>query len=88
MEWMYSNGGTAETVPADPALTALADIDGDGDADLCAVIGNDVQCARSQGRGFGPLATMLTAPSAPVAVWVGGGEICADLGSAIACAIR
>ena len=92
--WMYANGGTAESVPGDPALTAVADIDGDGNADLCAVIGNDVQCARSQGRGFGPLATVMTAPSAPVAVWLGDldgdgrADTCVDLGSEIACAIR
>ncbi|HEX4456307.1 MAG TPA: FG-GAP-like repeat-containing protein [Kofleriaceae bacterium] len=92
--WMYSNGGTAESVPGDPALTAVADIDGDGNADLCAVIGNDVQCARSQGRGFGPLVTIMTAPSAPVAVWLGDldgdgrADTCVDLGDTIACEIR
>ncbi|HEY1549449.1 MAG TPA: FG-GAP-like repeat-containing protein, partial [Kofleriaceae bacterium] len=88
--WMYSNGGTPESVPADPALTAVADIDGDGNADLCAVIGNDVQCARSQGRGFGPLATIMTAPVAPAAVWLGDldgdgrADTCVDLGDQIA----
>lgn len=92
--WMYSNGGIAETVPADPALTAVADIDGDGLTDLCAVIGNDVQCARGQAHGFGPLATVLTAPVPPVALWLGDlngdgrADACVDLGDSIACEIH
>ena len=92
--WMYSNAGVVETIPADPALTAIADIDGDGEADLCGVIGNEVQCARSQARGFGPLVTYIAAPTAPVAVWLGDldgdgrADVCADLGDRIACALQ
>ncbi|MGE5182419.1 MAG: FG-GAP-like repeat-containing protein [Acidobacteriota bacterium] len=47
----------------DPAPTAdtggLADIDGDGRADLCDVDGDGVHCARNQGRGFGPRALVV-----------------------------
>jgi LmbE family N-acetylglucosaminyl deacetylase len=91
--WMYSNGGVADSVPDDPALTAIADIDGDGAADLCAIAGTSVMCARSQHRGFGPLATWLVAPSAPVALWLGDldgdgrADACVDLGDTIACAL-
>ncbi len=92
--WMYSNFGVVDAVPNDPALTAIADVDGDGNADLCGVNGNDVQCARSQARGFGPLETVLAAPSAPAAVWLGDldgdgrADVCVDLGDAIACALQ
>ena len=91
--WMYASGGIAETVPDDPALTAVADIDGDGDADLCAIDGSDVMCARSQRRAFGPLATLLEAPVAPTALWLGDldgdgrADACVDLGDTIACAL-
>jgi len=91
--WMYSNGGVPETVPSDPALTAVADIDGDGNADLCAVIDSGVQCARGQAHGFGPLASVFEAPAPPVALWLGDvngdgrADACVDLGSSIACAV-
>ena len=91
--WMYSLNGAVETVPGDPALTAIADIDGDGAADLCAIVGTDVACARSQGRAFGPLATQLEAPTAPIALWLGDldgdgrADTCVDLGATIACAV-
>ena len=92
--WMYSNGGTPETVPSDPALTAIADIDGDGNADLCAVVGTGVQCARGQAHGFGPLAAVLATAAPPVALWLGDvngdgdADECVDLGDSIACAVH
>lgn len=71
--WTFSQYGVAEAAPAGTAVGALADIDGDGRADLCTVRGRAIVCARSQGHGFGPAATFATLPSggALTALWLG-----------------
>ncbi|HEY1816650.1 MAG TPA: FG-GAP-like repeat-containing protein [Kofleriaceae bacterium] len=93
--WLFSfvRGGVVDATADDPALTALGDIDGDGKSDVCTVVGRSIECARSQGRGFGPLVPMLTVTTFPRAVWLGDldgdgrDDICADLDDAIACAL-
>jgi LmbE family N-acetylglucosaminyl deacetylase len=94
--WLYSfvKGGVVDATADDPALTALGDIDGDGRNDVCTVLGRTIECARSQGRGFGPLAPMLTVTTFPRAVWLGDldgdgkADVCADLDDAVACALQ
>ncbi|MCW5806714.1 MAG: VCBS repeat-containing protein, partial [Deltaproteobacteria bacterium] len=71
--WSYSFAGVVEPAPADTNLGALADVDGDGRADLCTVRDRRILCARSQLFGFGPsvpLAALPAGPS-PVALWLG-----------------
>jgi hypothetical protein len=41
------------------ASIRLADIDGDGRADVCGRHGTGIECALSSGRGFGPLRPMM-----------------------------
>ena len=92
--WGFAQGTTIETVPEDPALVDIADIDGDGDGDLCTPIANTITCARSQGHGFGPRATVAVLPdgATPTALWLGDldgdghADACVDLGDQIACA--
>ncbi len=86
--WLYST----ETVP-DGTLAQLADVDGDGLADLCNIAGFDVTCAHSQGRAFGPQATLLEAPVAPTAVWLGDldgdgiADACVAVNGTLACTV-
>ncbi|MEO6773045.1 MAG: FG-GAP-like repeat-containing protein [Kofleriaceae bacterium] len=93
--WGFSLGGVVETAPHDPALADIADIDGDGDGDLCAPVGDGtIACARSTGHGFGPRTVVAVLPDGAQAsaLWLGDldgdgrADVCADLGATIACA--
>lgn len=93
--WGFANGGVVETVPPDVALTDIADIDGDGDGDLCAPVGDGtIACARSTGHGFGPRTVVAVLPDGAQAsaLWLGDldgdgrADVCVDLGDSIACA--
>jgi LmbE family N-acetylglucosaminyl deacetylase len=95
--WAYSLGGVVDVTPATTATVALADIDGDGRADLCSPREDRIVCARSQGRAFGPRAmTLAILPNQSVAsaVWVGDldgdqrNDVCVDTGTAITCAVQ
>jgi LmbE family N-acetylglucosaminyl deacetylase len=92
--WGFAFGGVVETPPHDAALTDIADIDGDGDGDLCAPVGDGtIACARSNGHGFGPRTVVAVLPNGAqaVAMWLGDldgdgrADVCADLGDSIAC---
>jgi LmbE family N-acetylglucosaminyl deacetylase len=80
---------------ADTARGALADVSGDRRADLCVIVNHTVQCALSQGRGFGPRRTAMTLPAGttPTALWLGDldadgkADPCVDDGTSITCAI-
>jgi LmbE family N-acetylglucosaminyl deacetylase len=95
--WGFSLGGIADPSPQDADTGALADVDGDGRADLCGLdlTNARVACARSQGRGFGPRTTLFAWPAgiAPTALWLGDldgdgkADACVDAGATIACAI-
>jgi LmbE family N-acetylglucosaminyl deacetylase len=95
--WAYSQGGVVDVAPATTATVALADIDGDGRADLCSPREDRIVCARSQGRAFSPRATTLAIlpnQSVASAVWLGDldgdgrADVCVDTGSAITCAVQ
>jgi LmbE family N-acetylglucosaminyl deacetylase len=97
MPWGYSFGGVVDGA-APPLLdanaTALVDIDRDGRADLCSIVGRRIACARSSRRGFGPRATLAIVPPGVTAsaLWIGdvrgdaGSVACIDGGDAIYCA--
>ena len=93
--WGFAMSSIIETVSDDPAITDLADIDGDGEGDLCSLPGDGtVACTRSNGRGFGPRTTVAVLPEGaqPTAMWLGDldgdgdADVCVDLGDTIACA--
>ena len=95
--WGYSQGGIVDVAPATTATVALADIDGDGRADLCSPREDRIVCARSQGRAFGPRTTTLAIlpnQSVASAVWLGDldgdgrADVCVDTGAAITCAVQ
>ena len=91
--WTFSQYGVAEAAPTGTAVGALADIDGDGRADLCTVRGRAIVCARSQGHGFGPAATFATLPAggALTALWLGDVDgdgaldACVEDGASVTC---
>ena len=91
--WGFAFQGAVEDVPADPAITGTADIDGDGDSDLCMIDNDRIACARSQGRGFGPRTTFAVIPPGATALWLGDldgdgrADACVDLGATISCAL-
>ncbi|HEY1553394.1 MAG TPA: VCBS repeat-containing protein [Kofleriaceae bacterium] len=92
--WSWSLAGAVDPAPASADTSALVDIDDDGRADLCALDGARVACARSQGRGFGPRTTLATFPgTTPTALVLGDldgdgfADACVDTGTAIACAL-
>lgn len=93
VSWAFSLGGAVVPGPVDAATAGLADIDGDGRADLCSARGDRIECVRSQGRGFGPRTTLAVLPAEPVALWLGDldsdgdADACADMGSEIVCAV-
>lgn len=78
----------------DSAHAALADISGDGRADLCVLVSGNVECAISQGSSFGPRAVVLQLPdgATPDALWLGDidgdgkADPCVDDGASITCA--
>jgi LmbE family N-acetylglucosaminyl deacetylase len=80
---------------ADQMHGAVADISGDGRADLCVVIGSNVECALSQGHGFGPRFPVLTLPASSTAeaLWLGDldgdgkADPCVDDGTSIFCTL-
>lgn len=92
--WGYSIDGVVEVAPATTVTAALGDIDGDGNADLCTLRDDRILCARSQGRGFGPRATLAILPNQTTgsALWLGDldgdGRVdpCVDTGTDIVCA--
>jgi hypothetical protein len=95
--WSFSLSGIADPAPTDAALGALADVDGDGRADLCTVRGPAgayrIECARSQGFGFGPLVVLgtLTSIETPTGLWLGDvdgdgvADACVDDGTSVSC---
>jgi hypothetical protein len=94
--WGFSLGGVVDIAPATTATVGVADIDGDGRADLCSPRDDRIVCARSQGRAFGPRATTLAIlpnQSVASALWLGDldgdgrADACADTGTTIACAV-
>ncbi|HMG22170.1 MAG TPA: VCBS repeat-containing protein, partial [Kofleriaceae bacterium] len=84
-----------DRVIADQVHGAVADISGDGRADLCVVVGGRVECALSQGHGFGPRFPVLTVPAGhtAAALWLGDldgdgkADPCVDDGSSILCTL-
>ncbi|HTR49108.1 MAG TPA: VCBS repeat-containing protein [Kofleriaceae bacterium] len=92
--WSWSLADVVDPAPASADVGALADIDGDGRADLCVLDGAVVACGRSQGRRFGPRTTLATfAGTTPTALVLGDldgdghADACVDTGTAIACAL-
>jgi len=78
----------------DSAHGALADISGDGRADLCVLVDGNVECAISSGSSFGPRSVVLQLPAGtvPTALWLGDidgdgkADPCVDDGTSITCA--
>lgn len=60
----FADGGTF-ALPAAPLLVGTADLDGDGDEDLAAVLGTGVQVYENTGAGFAPR-TSFSLTSSPV----------------------
>ena len=99
--WGFSNHAAIEgSVAVDGSIddvvhSAIADVSGDGRADMCVAVHSNVECAISQGHGFGPRRTMLVMPSALpiVGLWLGDidgdgkADACADDGTSITCAL-
>lgn len=91
--WTFSQFGIRDAAPAGTAVGALADLDGDGRADLCTVRDRAIVCARSQGHGFGPTSTLATLPAggALTALWLGdldgdgALDACVEDGPAVTC---
>jgi LmbE family N-acetylglucosaminyl deacetylase len=87
---MASDGGVADQMHG-----AVADVSGDGRADLCVAVHSTIECALSQGHAFGPRFPVLTlAPASTVeALWLGDldgdgkADPCVDDGTSIVCAI-
>jgi LmbE family N-acetylglucosaminyl deacetylase len=94
--WGFSQDGVVDIGSlSNSATVGVADIDGDGRADLCTPSDDRVLCARSQGRGFGPRTTLAILPgSVTVALWLGDldgdgrADPCVDTGDAIVCAVQ
>jgi LmbE family N-acetylglucosaminyl deacetylase len=99
--WGFSNHAAVEgSIGVDGSVddvvhSAIADVSGDGRADMCVAIESNVECAISQGHGFGPRQVMLAMPSALpiVGLWLGDldgdgkADACADDGTSITCAL-
>jgi LmbE family N-acetylglucosaminyl deacetylase len=96
ISWAFVLGGVVDMGPTDIASIGLADIDGDGRADLCSQRDDRILCARSQGRGFGPRTTLAILPehALATALWLGDldgdgdADACADTAVAIVCAVE
>ena len=80
-------------VVATSATGALADIDGDGRADFCELIGSDVLCATSQGDGFGPRHLLMSVAGSPTSLQLadmngdGHADACVTVGTQRLCAL-
>jgi LmbE family N-acetylglucosaminyl deacetylase len=92
--WAYSQAGMIENTDGLTAdTTALADVDGDGRADLCTISGNRVSCALAQDHAFGPRATLAILPAPATALWLGDldgdgrADACTSDGTTITCAL-
>lgn len=91
--WGYSLAGRVEGSDddgeaADTRTSVLADIDGDGRADLCTARDGVIACARSLGRSFAPRAVIAHLPSGLVAtvLWAeADGRLCAADAVTVAC---
>jgi len=85
--WSFSLAGAVEPPPADAAIGALHDIDGDDRADLCTVDDRTIVCARSQGHGFGPRVVIGRLPPGGPAtgLWFTSDRACVDDGTTLAC---
>lgn len=95
--WGYASAAKVDIVPANTATVAFGDIDADGRADTCVPRGDQIVCARSQGRAFGPRTVILARlPNKAVAsaLWLGDldgdgrADPCVDTGTTIACAVQ
>jgi len=97
--WGFSFHGFEGTASIDGVVDqvhgALADISGDGRADLCVVVGSAVECAVSQGHSFGPrFPVLMLAPGTQIqALWLGDldgdgkADPCVDDGTSIICTL-
>jgi hypothetical protein len=98
--WGYSQEGMVEgSTPMDGRidvpLRALADVDGDGRADLCELVADRVMCAISQGDAFRPRTIWLDLPAAThvTALWAGDldgdhkADVCVGTMQEISCAL-
>ncbi|HEY6034227.1 MAG TPA: PIG-L family deacetylase, partial [Kofleriaceae bacterium] len=84
--WSYALAGVRDAAPASADTAALADIDGDGRADFCAIDGLRVTCAFSHGSAFGPRVPILELATPPLALWGDdSGALCADLVTSVTC---
>ena len=89
--WSFSLGGAIDRVPdADSGM--LADVDGDGRADLCDVDSDGVHCAYSQGHGFGPRSLLVPDAAGPALVLGdldgdGHADACVATADTFACAL-
>lgn len=101
MPWGFANRAAVEgSVATDGTIAdqthgAVADISGDGRADLCVAVGSAVECAVSQGHSFGPRFPVVTlAPGTQIqALWLGDldgdgkADPCVDDGASITCGL-
>lgn len=92
-QWSFSVGGIVDQRTMLDAGVGAGDIDADGRDDLCAIDGDAVRCARSQGRGFGPRMTVAMFSVPPIALWMGDldgdgrADICVDSRTTIDCLV-
>ena len=93
LPWAFSQSGSVEGAAANDGeiarveTSALVDISHDGRADLCQLRDLQVDCAISQGRGFGPRQTVVRLPTGhPTALWAADRELCVDDGPDLVCA--
>ena len=98
--WAYAFNGFEGTALVGGATTdqlhgAVADISGDGLADLCVVAGSAVECSLSQTHSFGPRFPVLGLPAGTAiqALWLGDldgdgkADACVDDGTSILCTL-
>jgi LmbE family N-acetylglucosaminyl deacetylase len=92
--WSFASGDRFPYPELEPPdKVALVDIDGDGRADLCSLSAAGVACARSQGRGFGPLSVLaspLIGDSLALGDLDGDGlpDACVATAAAVTCAVN
>jgi LmbE family N-acetylglucosaminyl deacetylase len=90
--WGFASMGVVENATGlDAGTAALADVDGDGRADLCVLDGTRIACAFAQDTKFGPRATVATIPPA-TSLWLGDldgdgrADFCTSDATTISCA--